>query len=78
MKNVLIKVMDSYLHLKMSDALSDLKQEFVTTETKVAKVLREKEILEEVLKKKMQCIKVWPHSMFFLFSFCITHTKQVC
>lgn len=80
MMYLFIKVMDSYLAVKMSEALGELKEKFVATENLVAQILREKKVLEQVLKEKVQLIKVWPYFLLHsCFPFhCIVTAIDIC
>ena len=58
-----IQVLDSYLTVKINEALYNLKGKLRATEEEVKKVLEEKERLEEAFHEKVQLIRVRKNSL---------------
>ena len=52
------QVLESYLTVKVGEALYDLREKLERTERKVLEVMKEKDRLEKVLEMKVKLIKV--------------------
>lgn len=59
--------MNSYVSVKVSEALYDMKAQLVHTEEQIHKVIEEKEKMEVILKEKMEMIRVCMLVIFFSF-----------
>lgn len=53
-----IQVLESYLTVKVGEALYDLREKLERTERKVQEVMKEKDRLEKMLEMKVKLIKV--------------------
>lgn len=54
----LLQVMDSYVDVKIKEALYDMKEVLQNVEEQFTKVVKEKAKMESVLKEKVQLIRV--------------------
>lgn len=51
--------MDSYVDVKINEALYDMKEVLQNVEEQFSKVVQEKTKMETALKEKVQLIRVW-------------------
>ena len=56
--DLFVQVVDSYLTVKVGEALYELKEKLAKTEKKVRQVMKEKDRLEKTLEMKLKLIKV--------------------
>ena len=59
-----MKVLDSYLAVKMKEQLFQMKERLLATEQQVIRVMEEKKKLEDALNEKMTMIMVWNGSEY--------------
>ena len=64
-------MLDSYVAVKLNEALYEMKEQLQETERHVKRVVKEKERLERVLQEKVQLIRVHLNTLSFRENFAV-------
>ena len=71
-------MLDSYVAVKLNEALYEMKEQLQETERHVKSVIKEKERLERTLQEKVQLIRVCFNTLYFsIFSCCVLFSTFV-
>ena len=71
-------MLDSYVTVKLNEALYEMKEQLQETERHAKRVIKEKERLERVLQEKVQLIRVHYNTLSFRenFAFSLVETSH--